>query len=481
MPGIPISANFDLGSGIPLDSRLVKADITARNALNTVTQRYEGMPVFVVATGKNYQLRGGVADVNWVEMVDTGEVSLGNPVTNGFVLSSTTAGVRSWIAKNSDTTYRATDGTKFTEINNNRVHINTGSFDVLYMNPFEASASGVAPYIFDTEVAHNTAGDLIIQVKNNGVVKVTFDKDGNINIPTGSSYKVNGVAIGTGGEPALGNPAADGYVLTSTMAGVRSWSAFPSVTYTNAATTPSQLGGIAPGTAFAAQTIKQMFDALLYPYQVPTLYTLTITGQTTTLESGVFITSGNKTFTWGSTNDANITAGTLVVKDESANGNIATGLNNTKSELINIGAAITITAASGSQTWSITGTNSHSGAISKAYFIVYYYSPFYYGVGAAALSVASLQGLTKQVVGKSNKTYSYSPTGQKFYFAYPAAHGYLTSIKDPNGFDITSSFAVTTKSFTVNSPNYEGATMNYYVYESITLQTQTNFAITFNF
>lgn len=477
-----MSANFDLGSGIPLDSRLVKADITARNALNTVTQRYEGMPVYVVATGKNYQLRGGVADANWVELVDVGEPPLGNPGTNGFVLASTTAGVRSWIAKNSDLSFRATNGTYYSEINYNRIHINTGSFDVLYMNPFEASGTGASPYIFDTAVDHNTAGDNIILVRNNGVVKVTFDKDGNINIPTGSSYKVNGVAIGTGGEPALGNPAADGYVLTSTMAGVRSWSAFPSVTYTNAATTPSQLGGIAPGTAFAAQTIKQMFDALLYPYQSPVFSSLAITGQATTLESGVFITSGVKTFTWASTNDANINAGTVVIRDQTADIGISAGLNATpKTADLDIGVAKTVTAVSGNYQWCITGTNSQSAAIAKAYFTVYFYSPFYYGVGAAALSVASLQGLTKQIVARGNKTYSFSPIGQKFYFAYPAAHGYLTSIKDPNGFDITSSFAVTTQSFTNNSPNYQGVTMNYYVYESTTLQTQTGFTITFNF
>lgn len=102
--GIPLSAGFDVGTDLPLDARLVKADVTARNAIDAVS-RYEGMPTYVVATGKNYQLRGGIADANWVELIDTGEPALGNPATNGYVLSSTTAGVRSWVAPSSGMTY----------------------------------------------------------------------------------------------------------------------------------------------------------------------------------------------------------------------------------------------------------------------------------------------------------------------------------------------------------------------------------------
>jgi len=42
----------------------------------------------------------------------------------------------------------------------------------------------------------------------------------------------NGVAGGGGGEPALGNPAVTGYVLSSTTAGVRSWVAQASGSFT---------------------------------------------------------------------------------------------------------------------------------------------------------------------------------------------------------------------------------------------------------
>lgn len=97
---IPLSTGFDVGTNVPLDSRQVKADVTARNAIASVG-RYEGMEVFVVATQKNYQLRGGIVDANWFPLVEDGEPALGNPGTNGWILSSTMAGVRSWVAQSS--------------------------------------------------------------------------------------------------------------------------------------------------------------------------------------------------------------------------------------------------------------------------------------------------------------------------------------------------------------------------------------------
>lgn len=41
--------------------------------------------------------------------------------------------------------------------------------------------------------------------------------------------------------------------------------------YTNLIPTPVTVGGIAAGSTFSGETIQQMFDKLLYPYQIPTL------------------------------------------------------------------------------------------------------------------------------------------------------------------------------------------------------------------
>lgn len=90
------------------------------------------------------------------------EPFLGNPGTNGFVLSSTTAGVRSWIA--------------------------TGSADMLTST-------------YDPDL--------------NGIFAIAQGGTGASSAATARSN--------LGVEPALGNPATSGFVLSSTTAGVRSW------------------------------------------------------------------------------------------------------------------------------------------------------------------------------------------------------------------------------------------------------------------
>lgn len=105
-----------------------------------------------------------------------------------------------------------------------------------------------------------------------------------------------------------------------------------------------------------------------------------------------------------------------------------------------------------------------------------YVYPYYYGVGAAGLSGAAIAALTKDIrTNSSSVTASFSPTVQKIYFAYPSAYAALTSILDPNGFEILSSFTVSTKSIT----GLDATTQSYRVYELTTPTTQSGFSCTF--
>ena len=59
---------------------------------------------------------------------------------------------------------------------------------------------------------------------SNGIIVTGTAKAATMNVTSG--YQLNGVALSAanvGAEPALGNPASSGYVLSSTAAGVRSW------------------------------------------------------------------------------------------------------------------------------------------------------------------------------------------------------------------------------------------------------------------
>jgi len=75
--GITLASNFDVNAALPLDSRLVVADVTARDAL-VAGRRYDGLAVYVIADAKTYQLQGGILNANWVEF---GTVGAGAAIT----------------------------------------------------------------------------------------------------------------------------------------------------------------------------------------------------------------------------------------------------------------------------------------------------------------------------------------------------------------------------------------------------------------
>lgn len=235
--------------------------------------------------------------------------------------------------------------------------------------------------------------------------------------------------------------------------------------YTNATAMPETVHGWEAGSTFSNKTMAQMWDGLLYPYQYPAFTGFTFSGYTSPLECGDVIPAGNKTWTWTYTNGSNIEANCIDIDDITGSVNLITNTANDGTEVISIGASdITKTTTGQTNTWRITGTNTKSQNFTRD-IVVTWYSPFYYGVGAQGLTVAQVQALTKTIVGKSTKVYSFSPSSQVLYFAYPASYGSLTSIKDSNGYETISDWTQRSLSFTNNPPNYKGITVSYYVYE----------------
>lgn len=74
---IPISSNFQLNSGRPLDGRQVVPDTTTLYGLPS-TQVYAGMEVYVQSDSRTYQLQGST--YNWVDISGGGK--LGNYIMN---------------------------------------------------------------------------------------------------------------------------------------------------------------------------------------------------------------------------------------------------------------------------------------------------------------------------------------------------------------------------------------------------------------
>lgn len=97
--------------------------------------------------------------------------------------------------------------------------------------------------------------------------------------------------------------------------------------------------------------------------------------------------------------------------------------------------------------------------------------PFYYGASNSA-TVSSLTGLTENLSKKGQKTFNYTTSNQYMVIAYDATYGDLTSIIDPNGFEVIGGWSKS--ALTVDGQNYAVWTANL-------ATTDTNAAFTFKF
>jgi hypothetical protein len=121
------------------------------------------------------------------------EPGLGNPPVNGYILSSTSLGVRSWVAPSTTTVTGTTNQITVTGTTSNPV-------------------IGIsATYAGQTSL--NTLGNI-----TTGTWQGT---------PISNTY-ISSAATWNAKEPGLGNPASNGYILSSTSLGVRSWIPIPS-------------------------------------------------------------------------------------------------------------------------------------------------------------------------------------------------------------------------------------------------------------
>ena len=223
------------------------------------------------------------------------EKSIGNPSTDGYILSSTSTGTRSWVVTATDNllnwddtnryykpyssqTIGSFDNSSSDPSHSNRLNydgylhatvyftgvssnvqstLSSGGLTIIdstsggstatfqresigfggvlgssytgwcAMVPGVNDSSGaVTIYKFGTKNTLTHAGSKLVSFLNNSTEKFSVDKDGNINIPTGSNYKINNTNLQSsdiGAEPSLGNPSTNGYILSSTTSGVRSW------------------------------------------------------------------------------------------------------------------------------------------------------------------------------------------------------------------------------------------------------------------
>ena len=239
--------------------------------------------------------------------------------------------------------------------------------------------------------------------------------------------------------------------LISTGAGV----------YTNASATPSTIGGIAAGSTFSSKTWQQMFDSLLYPYQVPTFSSFAFTGGSTPLEVGVTI-AANRTFTWSTTNAGNINTNSIRIQYPTGTDR-ATSLANDGTEVVTHASVQRTTP--GTETFRILGVNSQATSFQRDYTIEWRWMR-YAGNSALAgpLSAAQIQALsTASLQTDDAATYTYgAAAGTYKYIACPTSFGTLATFKDQStNLDVPMEAA-----YVVSVTNAQGQTTNYNVYRT---------------
>ena len=243
--------------------------------------------------------------------------------------------------------------------------------------------------------------------------------------------------------------------------------------YTNSTPVVQAHGGIAAGETFEDVPITEMLNKILYPWVAPVV-SATITAPS---NGGV----KEKGDTQNVTNiRVNVTKkSSNITKIEVLDGVTPVGTKE-GAEVQNGGTFdfacdIDVDTNKGFQVKVTDAATKVTNANTGSFTFVY---PYYYGTVAKDASITEelIEGLTKQVVTKGNKSYTYNLVDNKALFAYPASYGNLTSIKDPNNFEVLDTF---TKS-QVQITGLDGTPQTYNVYVN-EASTAAGFKFTFNY
>ena len=225
-------------------------------------------------------------------------------------------------------------------------------------------------------------------------------------------------------------------------------------------TTVNALGGIAAGADLDGMTTHEILNTLLFPYVAFVLGSTSRSAAAATLENGatqtlnsasISITKKSKPITSVKLMNGSTVLGEKTGDDVAAGGTISfSNLGITVSKSNNPNLKFTVTDGT-------TSTDKNVGASTFVY-------PYYMGECAANATIDEtlIEGLTKKVESKGNKTVTHSCENGRMIIAYPKAHGVLKSILDPNNFETIGDYTRSEVSVT----GLDGTTQTYYVYAS---------------
>ena len=240
--------------------------------------------------------------------------------------------------------------------------------------------------------------------------------------------------------------------------------------------TVSSLGGIPAGTNLNDLTIQEVLTKLLFPYISPSIsVSLIYSPRSNIYEHGeiVLVTEINARVTKKSENIQDI----RFYQNNNLINTISTDCSNGGTFSYIFETSVPITSNTSNSYFKVIVNDGVTRVTANTNSFTFVY-PYYYGVidNDAEINENLIKNLTKQVVAKGNKTYSYSPNFQKMVIAYPKSYGVLKSILDPNGFEQMASFTLTE----LNISGLDRTSQPYYVYSN-EASTNTNFNMTFKY
>lgn len=219
-------------------------------------------------------------------------------------------------------------------------------------------------------------------------------------------------------------------------------------------------GGVAANEDLNGLTTHEILKKILYPYVQPVLGNATASPNGGTYEKGVTKTITQVSISVTKKSEA-------ITKVALYNG--STLISEKTGDDVKNGGTITFTGLSivvptnGNQL-TVNVTDAKGTTQEKKTTAMTFVYPYYIGTCAAGATIneALVEGLSKKVVTKGNKSNSFTVSNGHMVFAYPKAHGVLKSILDPNNFETIGNY---TRS-EVNVTGLDGTAQTYYVYVS---------------
>lgn len=195
--------------------------------------------------------------------------------------------------------------------------------------------------------------------------------------------------------------------------------------YSTSTATTGTIGGIDSGSSFDHAPLTDVIDALLHAYEAPAFTSFSITGSATQEVGATY--SGTKTFTWTTSNSSNVATNSISVLDVTGSFTLGSSLANDGSEALSTTATHNLPAT---HTWSINGTNTHSGSFSSTTSINWFWKVFNGTSVSTTLDESGIEGLaTGTLKSGFSGTYIFTTGGYK-YLAYPDSLGGVTSFTD---------------------------------------------------